>query len=299
MPEPSAPALDRGEACQRPAPAWLRDHVVRYRGYRSVATGPTRLTLPAATITLVLGWGAPVRLADAGPTSTVQEWSSMLAGLRTSPVRGRCDGLAHGVEVEFTPLGAYALFALPLRHLARTRAHPDDVLGRGWTQHLTEQLATAPHWRERWRILDSALARRLAAPARVSPVVAQAWDMLTRTHPTSAVADLTEATGLGHRRLQSLFREQIGLPPSALIRVLRFQRALSGAPGARNLADLAAACGYYDQAHLNHDFRALSGRTPSQLSALADVLALIGEPAPGRHLTGVYAVGPGEPATGS
>ncbi|MFI6638889.1 helix-turn-helix domain-containing protein [Streptomyces sp. NPDC050504] len=290
MPEPSAPAHDRGETFQRPAPAWLRDHVVGYRGYRSVAAGPTRLTLPAATVTLVLGWGAPVRLADAGPTGTVQEWSAMLAGLRTSPVRGRCDGLAHGVEVEFTPLGAYALLALPLRHLSRTRAHPDDVLGLGWTRRLTERLATAPHWRDRWRVLDSELAGRLAAPARISPAVAQAWDMLTRTRPAAAVADLVAATGLGHRRLQSLFGEQVGLPPSALIRVLRFQRALAVAPGARNLADLAAACGYYDQAHLNHDFRALSGRTPAQLSASAGLLARIGEPAPDNHLTGVYAL---------
>ena len=45
--------------------------------------------------------------------------------------------------------------------------------------------------------------------------------------------------------------------------MLRFQRAaglITG--GARSWADVALTCGYYDQAHLNRDFRALAGCTP-------------------------------------
>jgi transcriptional regulator GlxA family with amidase domain len=49
--------------------------------------------------------------------------------------------------------------------------------------------------------------------------------------------------------------------------VLRFRRAvelLRLADGA-TLAEVAAASGYYDQAHLNRDFRALAGGPPGAL----------------------------------
>jgi AraC-like DNA-binding protein len=64
--------------------------------------------------------------------------------------------------------------------------------------------------------------------------------------------------------------------------VLRFRRALAllAAPGGAPWAEVAVACGYYDQAHLNREFRALAGRTPTALlaSRLPDGGGLAGEP---------------------
>jgi transcriptional regulator GlxA family with amidase domain len=64
-------------------------------------------------------------------------------------------------------------------------------------------------------------------------------------------------------------RQQTGLSPKALGRVLRFQRALHLliAPAAPAPAHVAAICGYYDQAHLHRDFRALAGTSPGQAQA--------------------------------
>ncbi|MET9887627.1 helix-turn-helix domain-containing protein [Streptomyces sp. NPDC006430] len=118
----------------------------------------------------------------------------------------------------------------------------------------------------------------------LSPVVAEAWSRLRACHGGISAKELAAATGRGSRRLQVLFREQIGLPPQSVSRILRFQRALSlPSDACRSLADLAALCGYYDQAHMNRDFRELAGLTPAQLCALADRAASRGkEPVDGR-----------------
>ena len=59
------------------------------------------------------------------------------------------------------------------------------------------------------------------------------------------------------------------MPPKTIGRVLRFEnvsRTLMATPEPR-LAEVAFDCGYYDQAHLNRDFRDFAGMTPSAFLA--------------------------------
>jgi transcriptional regulator GlxA family with amidase domain len=65
------------------------------------------------------------------------------------------------------------------------------------------------------------------------------------------------------------FRDQIGLPPKLLARVIRFDRAVRvlRAPGSTSLAAVAFDCGYADQAHLNRDFREFAGTSPTAFVA--------------------------------
>ena len=62
--------------------------------------------------------------------------------------------------------------------------------------------------------------------------------------------------------------EAVGLTPKRFARVCRFQRALgelARSPG--SLAEVAATCGYFDQSHFIHEFRAFAGATPSDYRA--------------------------------
>jgi AraC-like DNA-binding protein len=86
------------------------------------------------------------------------------------------------------------------------------------------------------------------------------------------VSELAAGTGWSERHLTSRFRAEIGLTPKAAARVIRFDRArrllvrhlTQPAASGYRLADLAADCGYYDQAHLAREFRTLAGCPPSQ-----------------------------------
>ena len=84
------------------------------------------------------------------------------------------------------------------------------------------------------------------------------------------MSELAAGTGWSERHLTGRFRAEIGLAPKAAARVIRFDRARKllvrklTAGGDYLLADLAADCGYFDQAHLAREFRALAGCPPSQ-----------------------------------
>jgi hypothetical protein len=76
----------------------------------------------------------------------------------------------------------------------------------------------------------------------------------------------------------------VGLSPKVAARVVRFARAtaLLRSPRRPALAEVAAACGYYDQPHLNRDFVDLAGCPPgewmaAELPSVQD--AGVGEPA--------------------
>ncbi len=65
--------------------------------------------------------------------------------------------------------------------------------------------------------------------------------------------------GWSARHLTNRFRAEVGLRPKEAARVVRFDRARRQLRPGRRMADVAAAAGYYDQAHLAREFQALAG----------------------------------------
>ena len=80
---------------------------------------------------------------------------------------------------------------------------------------------------------------------------------------------MTDAIALSPKRFIERFKADVGVTPKRYCRLLRFQRVVTNAHrgGATDWAELALACGYFDQAHLIHDFREFSGLTPTAYEA--------------------------------
>ena len=88
---------------------------------------------------------------------------------------------------------------------------------------------------------------------------------LDRSHGATSIATLQRETGLSKRRLLGLFRDRVGLTPKVYARVLRFRHLtglLQAAPPDARLTSLAFEAAFYDQPHMNAEFRALAGITP-------------------------------------
>jgi AraC-like DNA-binding protein len=243
----------------------LRRHVRRYCGYRERTTHPVRRReLPGADVTLIVSLGPELRLLEPCPATH----TSFVAGLDERSAVTEHDGEAAGVEVTLTPLAAHRLFRVPMHTLARRVVELDDVLGRD-ADRLAEQLHDAPTWPARFRILDDTILRRIGDAPEPSPGVGLAYQRLLDTAGCIRIGTLASELGWSRKRLAARFREEVGLPAKSLARILRFRRVvgLLERDRDRSLGEIALDCGYFDQAHLNRDFRSFAGSTPTEFLA--------------------------------
>ncbi|MEV7778335.1 helix-turn-helix domain-containing protein [Kitasatospora sp. NPDC088351] len=250
----------------RPATA-LRPYVAWYSGYRRRGIAPAvHRGLPSPYLTFILTLDEPLTIAGhPDPAQPPAVYATLLGGLHTSPALITHDGRQSGVQLAVHPLAARALFGLPAGELAGISLPAEDVLGP-FGERLQEELRTAAGWPERFAVLDGALLRAARPSGRVPAEVGWAWRALRRSGGTLPVAELARETGWSSRHLRDRFRQETGLTPKAAARVIRFDRArrLLAASGPRpRLAEPAVSCGYFDQAHLAREFRALAGCAPS------------------------------------
>ncbi len=250
-----------------PAPH-LRQYVTRYTGWwERTAQAVRRTELPAIEIPVILSFGPPTLVHDTlRPEAPPARLTSFMAGLYARTVTVGHEGEGDAVQVDLTPLGARRFLGMPLGELTHRTVELSDLLGPA-ADRLVEALALAPGWEARFDLLDAAMTRRIAAGRPVSPDVERAWARLARSGGTLRVDELAADLRCSRRHLTARFREELGLPPKALARVLRFQRALELVRSGRDWARIAQACGYYDQPHLNREFRDLAGATPGELRA--------------------------------
>ncbi|MGW2698716.1 helix-turn-helix domain-containing protein [Streptomyces sp. NPDC001340] len=250
-----------------PHPA-LRPGVISYRGVRVALDRPRRrLETPIGAATLLLGFEEPVRISRAGRTPATLV--CVVNGLTTTPALGEHAGRLSGIEVLLAPWAAFTLFGTPQHELANRSLDPDELphpLGTG-VGELAAALAALPGWSERFALLDEVLLRWSRAGVPGSARVVRAWSLLRHSRGAIPVPRLAEEVGWSVRQLENRFREQIGLGPKAAARVLRLQWAKRLLAAGRGPAETAALCGFYDQAHLSGEFKAMTGCTPGEFLA--------------------------------
>jgi AraC-like DNA-binding protein len=159
-----------------------------------------------------------------------------------------------------------AVLGVPASAISGRIVALEDLWGDAATRRLCERLADARDALAAATILESAIGERLASanrPASRAQLASDAADRLTSANVNAVAVDL----GMSERHLRRVFRETVGVSPKAFAKLTRFQRALRAArqDGHASWASIAAAAGYYDQAHLIAEFRAIAGVTPRAL----------------------------------
>ena len=241
----------------------LRPFVASYADFDMAGWPPGRHRgLPDGSLVLVVTVGPLLAVRRAGHADVVA--AATVAGLRSGPVGIVHDGTQRGVQLALTPRGSRALLGLPAAALAQGVWPLEEVVG-GRAPELAERLAGARGPAGRARVLDTVLAG-WAVDEGYPAVVDAAWRRLVSSAGRVPVTRIAAEMGLGRRHLGQLVRAELGLTPKTVARILRFGRAGRCLRSGRtaSLAETAAMCGYFDQAHLTNDWKQLGGCTPGE-----------------------------------
>ena len=245
----------------------LSGHVSQILVYRETFGDGSEVTervLPDGAVRLVihLGDGTP-----AGVTGERQD--SVALGAATAPVLLRWrPSRMHSISVALRPGAASALLGVPAGELQGLAVPLEDLWGRCFAD-LRECMAGQPDDGARVAVLRAALGQRLAAHTAfpVYSSAAQAAALLAASAGRMRPGEVARAIGVGERRLQQIFRAEVGMSPKAWGRLARLHaclRSLRCGPVPPPWAALAADGGFYDQAHLANEFRTLCGLSPTE-----------------------------------
>jgi AraC-like DNA-binding protein len=247
------------------APAPLAD-IVRCVWILSGPATPTpepQPVVPDGCAEIVLNLADPFRRFRVGAWETQPR--SMVVGQITEAVVIAPSGDVDLVGIRLQPWGAFSLLPVPATDL-RDVLIPLDTIAVGIARDLPDELRdqAAPASRAATVFRYVARQARHWSPhsrLRARAIVTEA----TRRPEAMTVRALAARLGLGERQVERELGRHVGLRPKMLLRIARFQRALALARGDATLgwSAVAARVGYFDQAHLTHEFRRFAACTPS------------------------------------
>lgn len=197
----------------------------------------------------------------------------LIAGQMTGPVTAIATGDVDLIGVRFWPGRAGTALRTPMWQLRDQLIEASSVM-RGSAQ-LVEVLRDLPVG-QRIDYLSAALAPRFGSRrSRSTTAVDHALALIGAQRGNVAIDAVARRVGLTRRHLERRFKDEVGLSMKHFARIARVHAAIRMVDDQpmRNGADIAARCGYSDQAHMIRECKTLTGRTFARLDASAPSLS--------------------------
>jgi AraC-like DNA-binding protein len=235
-------------------PASDLDDVLACRWVRVVRGGPRgpSAIIPDGCADVMVYDDAPPHVA--GPDATTR-WTTLHEGTVITGIRLR-------------PGAVRTILGCDARAIVNGGALLSDLAPGAARLHL--RLLTAERLSQRHALLEDWVRRALAPAASGDRAVIAACRLIAadpRIAPGTIARQFTWTARTMHRQ----FRAACGYGPKHLQRIMRIQAAIRAAHDAApvRLADVAAAAGYADQAHMSRDFRDITGFSPREHLTIA------------------------------
>lgn len=204
-----------------------------------------------------------------GPTLVVPDGHADLVWTGRQLLVAGYDTAGHWIDRTDTPLSVgirlgpghlTAIARMPASPLANQRVPLGDLIASRQARLLAEQVDAVSDPAGQ---LDRMLAR-LTGPADYART-SQAADVRRQLAAGKAVTAVADSLGWNTRRLYRHCVDHYGFGPRLLQQILRFHHAYGLLCTGTPAADVAAECGFSDQAHLSRAVRRFAGTTPRRL----------------------------------
>jgi AraC-like DNA-binding protein len=185
-----------------------------------------------------------------------------VTGLQERAFLTASGGRAWLCGARLTVEGAYRLFGVAPRELANTIVDLDALHGAA-ARALVDAVRNASTAEHRLTLLGSYIAERATRPCKWDATVEWALERIATTRGCVSVSSLADDIGWSREHLHRRFVNQVGLGPKTCTQLARFHATLLALEQRTDdgLAAAAQRLGYFDQAHLAREFRAIAGMT--------------------------------------
>ena len=207
------------------------------------------------------------RCSRASPAAPSRSFPTCwIAGQSESYIETGSHGETVLLGAQFRSHGAYRLLRLAQHELQRPGHRTRSAARRPACSGCASACSRLRRLRRASRCSNTGCCACSNAERKSTPPSSKQAARSPRSHGQIDLPALSRHTGFSREHLIRRFREQVGLTPKAYGNIVRFNRALELARApASSWAEIAHACGYYDQSHLVRDFQRFAGRAPGTL----------------------------------
>lgn len=230
-------------------------------------TMPRERHFPNGMLEIIVHFGALYKSLEGG--RMVESPTLCLSGITLEPSVVEGPGVACAVMgIRLHPTGAYALLAGKMALSETNGLSPDlrDLVGSA-ADALQEYCGRETTGEARLQAAVRWLMARLQ-PQRVHPAVRWMAAEIAGRQGAVSIGSLRDQIGLSKTRISQLFRQQVGVTPKHFARIHRFSHVLQLlTESGQDFSSAALAAGYFDQSHMNAEFRELALCSPGEFMA--------------------------------
>jgi AraC-like DNA-binding protein len=178
--------------------------------------------------------------------------------------------------IVFQPYGFFSLCGIPADELQSQIIDAYSLFGRQ-INSLSDALQSAEGYGGKISIIEGYFTTLIKSSKVTSNQLAPIVKTVMQVKGQSTVNELIKLTGYSERKLERLFHQAIGISPIKYLQIVRLHYFLSlmrSAHSPESLTITSLESGYYDQPRLIHNFKQITGLTPTQYLSTTSALTV-------------------------